>query len=805
MQERLVQDLRWAVRYVAHRPVFALTVSLTLAASITAATTAFGLASAVLWRRLPFDDASRLVFVWEQVERDGESHPSRVTGARHAAWRDSASGLSSIALFGVAGFTLETADGATAVHGVRTSANYFDTLAIRPVLGRTFGPADEMPGNHRVVVLSHAFWQERFGGHAGAIGETLRLSGQPYTVVGVMPAVTFPAWPVNPAIVTLDAESRHFWVPIPRTPALDQSDRAHVFGVVARLAPGVTEREVTQRLNATADAAADRHRAHLSPLREQFVADARTPLLALMGAALALLLIACANLAALHSSALESRRTELAVRAAVGAGVVRLIRQLAAETLLLATAGAAVGLLLTRAALAVIPGLLPPSIPFLTVPALDLSVALFATVLAVAATVILSAWPIAGVLREAPTPRGAAAPPRRTVHRVLLVSQISITVALVAMAGLLGQSLQTVRRQDPGFAIDHVFVAHLGLPSPTPPAPGRIASLEQQLMEAIAVRPNVRAVATAYDHPLAANWSEAPTIVGDTMASDRRAAAELRIVSPGYLEALDVELLEGRSLNERDRFDAPGAAMVNEAFAAAIGGGALGRRIRTETPRFLYGAPAANEFQIVGVVKNERFRGLEQPASPAFYLSTRQFPQTALTLLVRTARDPALLVADVRAAVRETDAAITLNGVTSLAAIASDQLAARRVTTSVIGAFATAALVLAALGMYALLAVLVNSRTREIGIRLAIGASPTSVGAQVIGDSLRSVVTGIALGSVMALLTGNLLKSLLVDVSSSDPLTLAGVAAVLIAVAAAAALVPAWRAARTDPVTALRM
>lgn len=804
MSATIGDDVRWALRYVRRRPIFTLAVSATLAISIAAATSAFGLANAVLWRALPFEDASRLVFVWEEAERDGQRLPSRVTGARHAAWRDTQNGLASISLFGAAFFTIESQDSATSVRGVRVSANYFDTLGIRPALGRTFASGDEVPGNHRVVILSSAFWQERLGGRRDVLGDTVRLSRQPYTIVGVMPPVTFPAWPVNPAIVTLDPESRQLWVPIPRTPDLDQSGRAHVFGIVARLAPGVTEAGVVERLNRTSDqTTVDPHRAHVAPLREQFVADARTPLLALAGAALAVLLIACANLAALYVSAFESRRGELALRAAIGAGVPRLVRQLAVEALLLAGAGAIGGLLMARVALAAVPGLLPPSIPFLTVPALDLRAAAFAIGLALVASVILTAWPIMRLIMTAPSPRGVAARPRPLVYRVLVVSQIAVTVALVAAAGLLAQSLNSVQRQDPGFAIDRVFVADIGLPLAPSASAQSIARVEQNLLAAIAVRPNVRAVAAAYDHPLEANWSESPTLAGDTTAEDQRRQVELRIVSPGYFEALDVEVLDGRTFSERDAFDAPGVAIVNDAFAREAGGQVLGRRLRSGTPRFLYGN-AANEFEIIAIVNNERFRGLEQPAQPAYYLSTRQFPQTSLSLLVRTAGDPLAVAADVRAAIRRADAAITVTRPTSLETILAEQLVPRRVTTDVIGAFAIAALALAALGMYGLLAVLVGSRTREIGVRLAIGASPGAVAQQVVGESLRNAGAGIVLGCALALVAGRLVQSLLVGVSVRDPMTLGAVAAVLLAVAACAAVVPARRAARTDPVEALR-
>jgi hypothetical protein len=234
-------DIRAALRHARRRPVLALAVAATLAAVIGAATTVIGLASAVLWRPLPFADATRLVFVWEEAGTDAERTPARVTGARYAAWREASSGaFSSLALFGAAGFTIDTPGGAVSVRGVRTSAGYFDTLGISADFGRTFTPDDELPGRERVVVLSDAFWRERFGGRAEVLGEALMLSGQPFTVIGVMPPAVYPGWPVNPATVTIDPDARQFWVPIARTPQLDQSSRAHVFGVVARLAVGVT-------------------------------------------------------------------------------------------------------------------------------------------------------------------------------------------------------------------------------------------------------------------------------------------------------------------------------------------------------------------------------------------------------------------------------------------------------------------------------------------------------------------------------------------------------------------------------------
>jgi predicted permease len=810
MSTTWLQDVRWALRYGRRRPMLAAAIVFTIALSVAMATTAFGLAAAVLWRPLPFEDAERLVFVWESVERDGQSHPSRVTGARFAAWRDAAAGAASLSLFGATGFTIDTPAGASSVRGVRVSANYFDTLGIRPSLGRTFEAADDVPGHHQVIVLSTAFWRQQFGGRHDVIGETVRLSGQPYTVIGVMPPATYPAWPVNPAEVTLEPDSRQFWVPIQRTPQLDQSGRAHVFGVLARIHGSPTD--VLDRL--TRAEGIDPHGTRFAPIRQQFVADAQTPLLTLTAAALAVLLIACANLAALQASAFESRRAELSMRLALGAGPARLVRQVFVETLLLMVAGTGIGAVISSIALAslpaeagnysLLPTRLPSSVPLLTVPALDGQALAFAMILGLLATAIVSAWPIARLLIDPPSPRGTMQAERGVVYRVLVVSQIAIAVALTSAAGLLGRSLQTIERQDLGFSPERVLVADLGIPQRTsaPDAVGAGAA-ERQLLDAIVRDPGVEGAAVAYDHPLEANWSENPRVLGDTTAEDQQTQVDLRIVSPGYFEALGVELLGGRTLTDRDDFGAPGVAIINEAFAQQLGTRAIGRRISTATPAMMFtGAP--QEFEIVGVVANERFRGLELPAQPAYYLSTRQFPQTGVTLLVRTTRDPLALAPGIRAALRAHDAGITVDRITTIESILGEQLAARRTTAGTIGGFAAGALALAALGMYGLLTVAVGSRRREIGIRLAVGASPASVGRQIIGHALQNAVMGVVLGVALALMTGRLLRGLLFGVSAHDPVLLGFAAAVLLTTAACAAVLPAIRAGRLDPLMVLR-
>jgi predicted permease len=519
---------------------------------------------------------------------------------------------------------------------------------------------------------------------------------------------------------------------------------------------------------------------------------------------MAVLLIACANLASLYVSAFEARRREFAVRAAIGGGIARLMRQVAFETLVPAVVGGACGLAMTQWALTAIPALLPASVPFLTTPEVDFFVFALAVGLAVVAALMMTAWPIGRLVRTAPAPRGVAEQPRGTVYRVLVVAQVALAVMLIASAGLLSQSLLSVQSVDPGVVIENVLVADVVLPLPSPTNPRRVSASESALLAAVRSVPNAVAVATAYDHPLEANWSEVPTIVGDTTTPGQRQQAELRIVSPGYFDAMGVEVLDGRTFSERDGLDSGGAAVVNEAFARQLGGRVLGRRIQTGTPRYLYGESVPQDFDIVGVVNNERFRGLEAPLQAAFYLSTRQFPQTSFTLLVRTANNPSAAAADVRGAVHAFDRAATFSRPTSLRQILNAQLAARRVTTSVLDAFALAALALAALGLYGLVSVFVARRVREIGVRVALGASPGAVARRILHEGLSCTAAGVAAGCILALAAGRFLESLLIGVSAHDPVTLIAVTATLFAVAAAAAAFPARRAARVDPIDALR-
>jgi putative ABC transport system permease protein len=805
----LASDIRWSLRLIRHRPAFASTLILTLAGAIAAVTTAFGVATAVLWRPLPFAHPERLAFVWENTGRAGEIAPARVTGFRFDQWQRGSRALSSVALFGSTGYLADLGSGAVIINGVRVSTNYFSTLGIRPALGRDFVPADGESGAPNVVILSHGLWKEWLGGRDDAIGATVTLAKRPFTVIGVMPPGIFPAWPENPAVVTLDPDSRRLWAPIVQSP-LAANTRAHVYGVVARLADGRSMDDAAAELTRMARASdPDAHGAVLHPFRDQFVRDARLPLIVLVAAAVAVLLVACTNLAALQGSSMEIRRAELSVRAALGAGRVRLARQLATEAAILTAAGAAAGLLASMYALTLVPSLLPPSVPLLTPPSLDARTLLAAAGLSLFAAATLAVWPFTRMLAStAPAPRGVAPLARNRAFRVLVVAQVSLAMALVGSAALLQQSLNSVTRQPAGFAVDNVLVARVTLAGAAYNSSlERVVTAEQQMTENLARLPGARGVAFAYDHPLEASWLDSFTLSGSAAARDDvSGSAQLRIVSPSYFDAMGVRIVGGRGFAETDALGAAGAALVNEAFAQrVIDGPVLNRTLRSGSTRASTGySRVPGEFRIVGVVENERFKGLEQPSEPAVYLSTRQFPQLQLVMLMRTHADPALLATPARETIRRFDPGVPVATMTTLSAILAEQLVTRRATTHVIDGFAAGALCLAGLGLYGLLALMVASRTRETGVRLALGSSPLIEASRVVRQCLASTALGICGGLALALISGRFVRSLLVGVAPGDSATLAVVSITMLCVALAAGALPAWRAARVDPATALR-
>jgi predicted permease len=455
--------------------------------------------------------------------------------------------------------------------------------------------------------------------------------------------------------------------------------------------------------------------------------------------------------------------------------------------------------------LAWLPSQLPASIPVLTTLDIDGPVAAAALGLIGASSMLLSAWPILRLVSASPTPRGIAPRGRASFYRAMVIGQIAAAVVLVSAAALLGRSLNAVYDQHAGFAIDPLLVANIQIEQTPATTADAVVHAFSEITESVALIPGVQSVAGAYDHPLAANWTDSVALSGDIAgqaATPRQ--AELRIVSPSYFDVAGTHLVDGRAMSADDGLTRPGVAIVNESFARTVEGRVIGRHLESSAAAYAWGSGGIRDFEIVGIVEDERFRGLEEPSRPAFYLSTSQFPQTALALIIRADGDPSAIARAVRAGVRAASPRTTVDRVVPLGKILAEQLATRRTTTEVVSMFGLGALALAALGLYGLMAMSVGERRREFGVRMALGATPASLAADVIGRAARWTGVGVVAGLGLTLMSGRLIAGLLFNVTASDPATLVVVVVVLFIVAFAAACVPAARASRVDPATSLR-
>jgi predicted permease len=515
-------------------------------------------------------------------------------------------------------------------------------------------------------------------------------------------------------------------------------------------------------------------------------------------------LVACFNLAALQLAAFETRRAEFVTRAALGAGRWRLIRQLGAESAVIACTAAVTAVGLTHIVLQSLPAQLPVYVPFVTAPAFDRASWVFVGTLAALAALVMVWWPVRRLRLLAGMASERTVVPGSNAFRGLVTIQLAGTVALVIISTLLLSSRWTLASRDLGFNTPGVSIADVGLPADRYEAPESVVAFEDLLRERLVGGARTRAVALAYDHPLEANWLDGVAVLGTTPgADDVGAQAQLRIVSPGYFRAMGVQIVEGRAFEDFEGLGDVGVALVNQAFIRRMPL-SPGRRIRQGSARRTWGEAAPDEFVVVGIVEDERFRGAEEDVEPALYLSTRQFPLTSASIVVASTSDTADMAGDIRAAVRDAEPGASLSRIRRLDDVAADQQLVRTLTTNVVGGLALIALVLASVGLHGLLTLMVSGRRRDIGIRLALGASRRSVVNRVIGDSLRPGLLGVGAGLMLAQLAGDAIRSMLVEISVLDPAVLIGVSGLMIAVGLLAAVVPARRAGRVDPARALR-
>lgn len=808
----LIQDLRYTVRLLRRGPGFTLVAVLTLALGIGTSTALFTVVRSALLRPLPYDNPEQLVHLWETRERNEfrRSENSLPNYTDLDEWNESFSGMSG---YNTPTVFLWNGHAQERLQGGRVTASFFPLLGAAPMLGRGFRPAEDRAGEPPVVILSYRFWARQYGGSPDALGETLSIDGVGRTVVGVMPrGFNFaPAGEID------------IWTPLGLEADSPRAVRRNFRWLrsVARLRPGTGVSQAQAEMSALAARLADLHPAEdegldiaVVPLEEEIVGEVRPVLLSLLGAAGVLLLIACANVASLLIARSEVRQREISIRAALGAGRWRIVRQLLTESVVLSLAGAALGVLWAGWAvdllIAGVPAAQLEYLPFLREATIDGGMLAFAVGLAMICGALFGLAPALQVSRPdlveslKEGARSSAGPLRLRLRRLLMVGQVALALILLIGGGLMMKSLAKLLQVDPGFRTEGLLTMGMFVNGERFEDDSETVALQQQLLARLESLPGVVGAGTVTTMPLTGNRNTAGFRIEGrpAPAPGERPEVNVRQASPGYFKALGVPILAGRGFDDIDRLGAPIAVIANAALAARYfpDGGAVGRRI---APSFV---PEGVWFEIVGVVGDLEFGSLDDHARPALYATTTQFPSDDLNLAVRTDGDPASLSNAVAAALREVEPTIAIYDVRTMRQriMGSQSTFIRRYPAFLLAAFSAAALFLSAVGIYGLVAYSIGRRTREFGVRLALGARPADILRLVLRQGMGLTLAGVGAGVVAAFGLTRLLSSILFGVAPTDVLIFTGSALLLLAVALVACYRPARRATRLNPVEALR-
>ena len=803
----LASDLAYGVRLLIVRPGFAAIAIATLALGIGANTAIFSVVNALLLVPLPFADPDRLVMVWESEHGDPRS-TFIVSAPNWEDWRAQSTTLQDFAIWEFLSFNISGGAEPEQVAGLRVSSSVFDLLQVRPQIGRTFTAAEDEPG-HRVVIISDALWTRRFDRDPRVIGGTLRVNGEPYEIVGVMPAsFRFPQ------------ARQALWVPIQFTPQ-DRERNAHSFNAAARLKPGVSIETARIEMAALArrivETGSDDDRRHwvtLTRMSDLGVEPMRPTLMALVGTVAFVLLIACVNVANLMLARAASRQREFAIRSALGAGRGRLASQLFAEGLVLSLAGGSAGLLLAWIGTHGISGSLPPAIrfaPFRDVARITIDARVLAFTCGIAAVtgLLFSLAPMFGASRTQPGSALKSAGDRGGTARLtwlrhaLVACEVALAVVVLFGAGLMIKSVRRIVAVNPGLDVANVLLMEMALPQEdTYGAPER-TTFCQDLQRELGSLPGVRSVGAISHLPLSgANAGRGLTIEGRPVPPpDQGVSASYRLSCPGYFSTLGIPIVRGRDFTANDTMTAPGVVIINEEMARRYfeGQDPIGQRMK------LGRAESSSPWlTVVGVVGDVRHFGLDQPIRREIFLPYSQAVWPSLTIAVRTAAAPLALASPMKAALARIDPEQPVSRVRTMEDVVAESIGGRWFPMLLLTLFAGVALVLAAIGVYGVVSYLVSQRTREMGIRVALGAHKREVVRLVVGGALKPVLSGLAAGAVGGVLSARILSTLLYGVRPSDPFLICGIVAVLGTTAVAASWLPARRAASVDPLIALR-
>jgi putative ABC transport system permease protein len=815
MRERLDavwQDLRYAVRTLRRAPRFALAAVLSLALGLGATTVIFSLVDHVVLRPLPYADPGRLVVVREAIAELRAVYPTMPANASHfLAFRRACTACEGVAAIKRSAVTLTGRGDPQRVGAARVSANLFAVLGVAPALGRGFREEEDRPGAARVVVLSDAFWRRQFGGDPSVVGRTVTLNDAPFEVVGVLPPrVGLPGGDALGALIGLPREV-DVYRPLALTPREETTPGEFDYAVIARVRPGVTPAQLEGQLGGLLAGVLERAgatpgsvRPVVVPMQEQVVGGAGRPLLVLLAAVAAVLLIVCVNLANLTLVRAGGRERESAVRVAMGAGRGRIARLALAESAVLALAGCAVALLLARWGLDALVALAPATLPRIAEVRLDGRVFAAAALLATVVGLGVGALPALRAGRIQPgetlkagtrTVKGGRTAARR--RSLFITAQVAFSTVLLVAAGLLLTSFVRVLRVDRGFETAGVLALDVVLPVASYDTDARRLQYFEQVQAALAGVGGVRSSAVASALPLEGEtWVDGIARADAAGEGGERPTANLRFVSPDYFATVGTPVRRGQSFSSTDR--GRRTVVVSERVARTLwpGQDPVGQRILAGN--------SDTAAVVVGVASDVRTSRLEEEGSLVVYLPVWEYPPAQASLVVRTAGDPSAATADVRAALRRVDPTVPVARVRTMSDVVAAATAARRFQLGLLALFAVMALVTAATGIYGVIAQSLASRAGEMGVRLALGARPADVRRLVLREGLTPTALGLVAGVVAAVALGRGLQSLLFEVRPGDPTTLAVVAVVLGAVAVAACAIPARRAAATGVAAMLR-
>ncbi len=801
--QNLALDLQFGVRMLRKTPGFTAAAVLTLALGIGANTAIFSVVDALLLRPLPYPQPGQLVSFWESAPSHGYFR-NVINPVNFLDWRDNAKSFQAMAAIQGRRINLNPQGQPIAVPSMQVSPEFFSILEIPPIVGRTFTSEEGQAGHDQVAILSYGLWQSRFGGKLQIVGQKLDVDGLPCTIIGVMPrGFSYPKIKAD------------IWTPLPLA-RTKEYEGGRYLTAVARLKPGVTLDQARQDMvrvaNIAAEARPDFNKdwsAEVQPMLYDVTLDVRRPLWVLLAAVAFLLLIACSNVANLLLMRGAGRLREMAVRSALGAARTRLIQQLLVESLLLSFAGMLAGLVFAQVGLHSLLGLIPANAPLpRSEPiSIDGRVLLFTVLASLFTAVVFGAVPalrlsrvdLLSSLKQGSLRSGVGG--HQALRRCFVVAEVALALLLSVGAGLMLRSFSRLVAVDPGFHPEHLLTMHLSLSPSRYEDDLKRATYFEHILAEIRNSPGVLAVGSTHFLPLTDSISRSCFVLGADAPPkpSESPSSQYLIISSGYFPAIGTPLLQGRDFETRDTFDSPPVAIVNHAFVERYlsGQNALGKQLRvcwsTEKP-----------VEIVGVVSDARQAQLQEAPEPTIFLSNSQAPMYFATLVLRAVGDPRQIAHSAQEAIHRVDPDQAVSDVQSMEAVLSDSVASPRFETILLGVFATLAIVLAIVGLYGVVSYSVSQRTNEIGIRVALGGRSPDIARLVLGEVLALAALALALGFAASLLLSRVLASLLFEVTPTDPLTLISAGGVILAVSVLAAILPAHRAIRVDPIVALR-